>query len=302
MTQQLIDYSAARPSPAGLVRAGIRGVGRYVGALGSVSKQLGATEAAALRAVGLDIFLLVEEAAGGAMGGRTTGVRHATTARSFAAGLGAPDSTALYFAVDFDVTAAQWPTVADYLRGAASVPGVGAARVGIYGGHNAIAWARRDGVAAWFFQTYGWSGVPPVWVPDNHVEQWKNNQTVPGTVGSVDLCRTEKTNYGQWAAGSQPIGDDDMPKIFRASPSGAVWISNGPQRFHLATQQQFADALNLWGIKGQDVVQITDTQATALGQDVGTLSTGSGTGGLVAHTHQIPAVEAEDSGPAVASP
>lgn len=323
MTTQLIDYSSARPSPAGLVRAGIRGVGRYVGALGSISKQLGATEAAALRAAGLDIFLLVEEAADSAMGGTAVGARHARSAVDMAHGLGAPPTTALYFAVDFDVTAAQWPTVASYLNGAAS--GAGAARVGIYGGRNAVLWARRDRVASWFFQTYAWSdpdhdGITD-WVPGNHIEQYHNGQTVPGTVGDVDLCRTDVDDYGQWRvkAGPSPTTKrDGLMFGVKEESSAAIWLSTGGRRRGGFTWPQYL-TMCVGGlitrptpgtatIAGQTVTCKVDSSGWVLVVPDGSLSAYAGpidtdsTGGgavLVPHTHEIPAIPAEPSGPAI---
>ena len=159
-----VDYSFARPDPAALYAAGKRFAGRYVGP--GWGKLLDADESAALHAAGLDIFLNAEGVANGAAGGYAVGVSHARMARAQARSLGAPDTTAIYYAVDFDVSSKGWAAVRQYLQGACDTDGV--AQVGIYGGLNAVTWAHRDGVASWFFQTYAWSYG--LWFEGNHAE------------------------------------------------------------------------------------------------------------------------------------
>ncbi|RZU78068.1 uncharacterized protein DUF1906 [Micromonospora kangleipakensis] len=193
-----VDYSGDRPSVAGLVAAGKKFVVRYGGPGGSW-KHIDAAEASALIRAGLSIVANAEGAADGLLGGRSAGIDWARQADAHFRALGMPADRPIYLSVDFDVTSGQWPVVADALRGAASV--IGAGRVGVYGGRRAIEWARRDRVAAWYWQTYAWSGG--VWVPGNHLEQYRNHVALAG--GTVDLCRAKTADYGQWGQG------DDMP-------------------------------------------------------------------------------------------
>jgi hypothetical protein len=203
-----VDYAFSQPSPAGLFAAGKRFAMRYIGP-GTDDKHLHASERDALWAAGLEVVLLAEGAASSALGGFSTGQSHASLALSDARTLGAPESLPFYFAVDFDVTASQWPTVAQYFSGAASV--IGASRVGIYGGIRAMQWAARDGVAAWFFQTFAWSAGQ--WYPGNHVEQYQNDVQLAG--GTVDLCRAVTNNFGQWTSGGgdMPITENDWQTL-----------------------------------------------------------------------------------------
>jgi hypothetical protein len=194
-----VDYAWERPTVAGLVAAGKKFVVRY-GGPGSAGKQLDAGEARALIAAGVAIVANAEGAADGLLGGRPAGIAWARSAEAHFRALGMPADRPIYLSVDWDMTSAQWPQVADALRGAASE--IGASRVGVYGGRRAIEWARRDRVAAWFWQTYGWSGG--VWVSGNHLQQYRNHVSFAG--GTVDLCRAMVTDYGQWGQG----GDDDM--------------------------------------------------------------------------------------------
>lgn len=215
---QGVDYSFARPSPAGLYAAGKRFAGRYIGP-GS-GKLLEAPERDALFAAGLSIFLLAEGNADSAAGGYQVGVSHGFSALRAAQALGVPDLTAIYFAVDYDVSAPGWPAARDYLYGAGSV--IGRARVGVYGGIDVMEWSARDGAAAWFFQTYAWSEGR--WYGDNHVEQYHNGVIVAG--GEVDLCRNMQANFGQWNAPGQPPEENDMPAYTFLDEHGRKWRTN----------------------------------------------------------------------------
>jgi hypothetical protein len=213
-----VDYAWDRPRPTGLAAAGKKFACRY-GGPGSAGKQLDPAEARALRAAGLSIVANAEGAEGGLLGGFTVGAAWARSANAHFRRCGMPAGRPIYLSVDFDVTAAQWPRVANALRGAASV--IGPARVGVYGGLRAVRWARRDHVARWFWQTYAWSGG--VWAAGNHIEQYNNN--VPLAGGTVDLNRAHPADYGQWKPGEEvdmPITDADAVKIWTHD------LHNGP--------------------------------------------------------------------------
>ncbi len=230
-----VDYSFARPSPAGLAAAGKTFAGRYVGP-GS-GKLLTAGERDELLAAGLDIMLLAEGTADGALGGYNMGVYHGELAKAAAQALGAPWDTAIYFAVDFDVTADQWPIVAQYLHGAGFA--VGAPQVGVYGGLRAVQWAARDGVADWFFQTYAWSEGQ--WFPGNHVEQYHNGVQLAG--GEVDLCRSVQAEFGQWRANPAPEMRSSTMYVINAPGDFTLWLSDGFKRKPIYTIEQASSYL-----------------------------------------------------------
>jgi Domain of unknown function (DUF1906) len=223
-----VDYSDARPSPTGLANVGKIFAGRYVGA-GFGPKMLLRTEAEELSAAGLKIVSLVEGAAQDALNGYGLGVQHANLAHNWHIEQGFPWPVPCYFAVDWDVQPGQWGAVAQYFRGVASV--IGTAYTGIYGGLNAIEWAQRDKVAAWFFQTYAWSGG--IWAPGVHIEQYHNDVFIVG--GSVDLDRAPTVEYGGWTmTGAQDEATQidqtfwTADSIVHASPTitGGTWKGN----------------------------------------------------------------------------
>lgn len=200
-----VDYAfPPLPSPTGLAAAGKRFAMRYVGP-GSDPKHLHATERDALWQAGLSLVLLGEGTAGDALGGFDMGVAHATSAAAGAKALGAPGNIPIYFAVDFDVTVAQFPSVAKYLTGCASI--IGVSRVGMYASTWGLQWAKKLNLATYFFQAYApaWSAGSnkDPW-PQAHVVQYKNNVTLAG--GIVDLCRAQVDVFGQWTRNGVMVG------------------------------------------------------------------------------------------------
>lgn len=203
-----VDYAfPPRPSIAQLAAAKKQFACRY-GGPGSIDKQLDPDEAQALSAAGISIVANAEGAAGGLAGGYSTGASWARSAEARFAACGMPKDRPIYFSVDFDVQSGQWAAVASALRGAADVLG-GVHRVGVYGGRRAIQWARRDGVAAWFWQTYAWSGG--IWEPGNHIEQYHNGVQLAGA--DVDLNRALVSDFGQWTTGADDMNIDQDAKL-----------------------------------------------------------------------------------------
>jgi hypothetical protein len=140
-----VDYSYARPDPAAIKAAGYRGVIRYVSS--KAAKNLTTTEADALRRAGLWIALVLEQSAQRASAGAAAGRIDAAFAEHQADLLGYPKDAVIFYAVDYDATAAQ---VADYfagIRAAATRP------VGVYGGFKVI-----EGIIVdHYWQTVAWS-------------------------------------------------------------------------------------------------------------------------------------------------
>jgi hypothetical protein len=193
-----VDYAWERPSITGLAAVGKRFACRYVGP-GSSGKHLDPTEARALAAAGLSIVANAEGTADGLLGGRSIGMSWAASGHDHAVRCGMPPDRPVYLSVDFDVQSGQWAKVRDALDGAGDV--LGHARVGVYGGYDAIAWAKRDNVARWYWQTYAWSEGR--WHPSAHIRQYRNGVSLVG--GTVDLDHAMVGDYGQW----RPVGSPD---------------------------------------------------------------------------------------------
>jgi hypothetical protein len=208
-----VDYAWDRPSAAGLAAAGKRFAIRY-GGPGSAGKQLDAAELSALRAAGLDVVANAEGTADGLLGGWDVGRSWAREADQHFRSLGMPADRPIYLSVDFDVTDSQLKgRVADALLGARLE--LGANRVGVYGSYKVMQWARANGLAHWFWQTYAWSGGR--WAAGNHLEQYRNGVALAG--GTVDLTRATTADYGQW--GYQP--EDEVTQEEIAAGVGAFF-------------------------------------------------------------------------------
>lgn len=199
-----VDFSGARPSGICLYANGKRFAVRYFGPGGSW-KHATRTECNGLWAGGVDIVAVAEGVADDARRGYSMGVSHAQSAHNAAVNAGMPPSRPIYFAVDFDQQTSDNAAVGAYFQGCRSV--IGAHRVGVYGGYRTINWAANGGYAAWFWQTYAWSGGS--WSGRNNIEQYKNGVTVCG--GTVDLCRSRTADYGQWHYSGQTVGPAPTP-------------------------------------------------------------------------------------------
>jgi len=132
MALEGIDYSYGPMSAATATANGLSFVARYVSTPGS-SKNLTAHEVQDFLGAGVGIVVVFEQGASGALGGAAQGAADAKSAAAQACQLGL-GACPIYFAVDFDATQAQLPTVADYFRGVAGV--LGLPRTGIYGGYG----------------------------------------------------------------------------------------------------------------------------------------------------------------------
>lgn len=198
MAVEGVDYSFARPDPAGLARAGKKFAVRY-GGPGTSGKWLSAGELAALRSAGVDVVANAEGSAGGYRG-TAAGRDWALSAERHFRGLGMPADRPIYFSVDFDAGPSDWSSVDAALRGSASV--IGAGRVGVYGSYDVVAHCLAAGTASWFWQTYAWSAGRRH--PMAHLFQYQNGVAVAG--GDCDLTRALTADYGQWGY----PGVDDM--------------------------------------------------------------------------------------------
>jgi Rv2525c-like, glycoside hydrolase-like domain/Putative peptidoglycan binding domain len=197
-----VDYSSTRPNPAQLYALGKRFVVRY-GGPGGDWKHLTAAEAQSLTAAGLALVANAEGTADGMLGGFDTGFAWAHSADLAFQALGMPNDRPIYLSVDFDCGPdKQWAACAQALKGAAAA--IGPARVGVYGSYDVMQWAKRDGVARWYWQAYAWSSGQ--WAGHNHLEQYRNGVSLAG--GTVDLCRSKVADYGQWGVAQE--GTEDM--------------------------------------------------------------------------------------------
>ncbi len=200
-----LDYSVSRPGGAAIKAAGFQFAARYLSR--HSPKGLTAPERDDLFNNGVGIVLVWETYAQRANEGRSAGQADGDEALALAKGLSVPDGTPIYFAVDWDATAAQQANVDEYLRGAAAT--LGAARVGVYGGYRVCARCKENGSAAWFWQTYAWSGGQ--WLPEAHIRQVANEQFLNGC--SIDHDEAWQPAFGLWTP--TPLPSPQQPAVGR---------------------------------------------------------------------------------------
>ena len=137
---------------------------------------------------GQKIALVYEEDGRELLGGHAAGVAVAHRARALADSLGIPAGAPIHFAVDFDPSPDQIPTLVAAIDGAAETLGYNS--VGGYGGLSFIEAIRGHCKYGW--QTYAWSHGQ---VSSNAtLYQYLNGQTLNG--GSVDFCRNLAEDFG----------------------------------------------------------------------------------------------------------
>ncbi|WP_052443162.1 glycoside hydrolase domain-containing protein [Streptacidiphilus neutrinimicus] len=189
-----IDIAWDRPSIAEIKATGATWVARYFS--NDPTKNLTSTEVSDYRAAGLGLVTVWESTAGRALQGHGAGVSDANTAWSQRAGVGLPDTTVVYFAVDSDT---DWASVEAYFQGVRSV--LGSARTGVYGGLRVIQGAHAAGLR-YLWQTVAWSGG--VWASFATIRQ-------PGGTalnGGADYDTAEAADFGQYprpVAPPQPV-------------------------------------------------------------------------------------------------
>src|SRR4051812_9111 len=186
-----VDYSWARPSPAGIRAAGYTFAVRYL-SHSTTGKNLTVDEAGALLAAGVHLVVNWEDSAMDALDGRARGASDAGEAERQAGAIGVPADRPIYFAIDFDASEAQQAALDDYFDGVASV--IGAARTGAYGGYGPIKRLLDGGKIAWAWQTYAWSGGR--WEPRAQLRQVRNSVVIAG--GECDVDEAHAEDFGQW--------------------------------------------------------------------------------------------------------
>ena len=155
--------------------------------------------------------------------------------------------------------------------------------LGVYAGLRGVQWAARDGVAAWFFQTFAWSGG--VWYAANHVEQYDNDVSLAG--GTVDLCRAVKVNFGQLGCPAP------RPQEVATCPCSVSCLENGGQYLYGAGDPKWFlsivarnDAMAAWGVSGVITVDTLNHIRDSFGYIPGNAAAvAAGTADVVADSH-----------------
>jgi hypothetical protein len=162
-------------------------------------KAMGKEEAEIISAAGLQIVSVFETTANRPLTGRDGGLNDGALALGLAQQIGQPEGSAIYFAVDFDATAAQYNLISAYIAAASeATPGY---PTGVYGSYAVVEEMRSRGVCSRFWQTYAWSRGNRS--DASNIYQYQNDITLNGI--GVDLNESYG-NEGWWNTNdTQPI-------------------------------------------------------------------------------------------------
>lgn len=219
----IIDFSTARPSNVQLLAAGVTAVGRYLGWDGvapypNTGKNLTKAEAEGYLSNGIAVFLVFEYNANAPSLGAEQGMADAELAKKQIDALGAPVTTGIYFAVDYDIP--------DYAPGIPNNPSnamqklgpVGeyfaaikrfnaGYRLGVYGGYWAVSRLFDAGLVTMGWQTVAWSGGNV----DKRINLLQTTQAPPFAGVDVNVHEQKQADFGQWAAPRDPIKPTPTP-------------------------------------------------------------------------------------------
>lgn len=185
-----LDAAWSSPNVAGFKAAGVKFFCGYLST--DSSKNLTPSEAKALSDAGIPFIVVWETTASRALSGEAGGAADARAALAQQHAIDPKRRDApIYFAVDWDATDAQKPTIANYLRGAASVLGKG--QVGVYGSYYVCDYMLSHDVCGFAWQTYAWSGGHVL--GKAHLLQYSNGHVVAGV--SCDYNKSLQPDFGQ---------------------------------------------------------------------------------------------------------
>ncbi len=214
------DYSDGPIAASALLSAGVTGVVRYV-TLGSSGKHITKSELTSLRAGGIEVALVAEQAARTLASSSWDGADKARSIAADCANLGY--TGVVYQTVDWDIDDSEWPTVRANLREVIGV--LGLSRTGLYGPYDALTWAGRD------------LGITLLWQTMSAAHSGRRNakqhpkavlwQRRKATVGrhTVDINDVLNPVWGQ--EGSTQ-GGDDMPQALTGTiPAGVAYDESG---------------------------------------------------------------------------
>ena len=195
---------------------GITFVARYLVPEG-LWKALTAKEAADIRAAGLALMLCWELGGEDLRQGAAKGAEHGARAKQLAEGLGVPAGVTIYFAVDYNAPASDFPLIEQYML-AAQTAMKNKYVAGLYGHERIVEYLGQRGSVKKFWQCVAWSNVFSTFATVRQYA-WQGDErakAVQAKIGvAVDLDATE-TLSGMWMPGN--TYDDGGDTIIEPQP------------------------------------------------------------------------------------
>lgn len=270
------DWSKVDPEQAW--KDGFRFAVGYV-SQDATGKNFTVDDVSRLRAVGFAVGFVYEFAPNGALGGYQQGVTDATIAIAHAQGLSVPAGVALYTAVDFNPTPTQLPLVLAYVTGFLAVCATHGYRSGAYGGLQTVNYLQSHNYGGFLWQTYAWSGVPPVWLAGVALRQVQNGVHEAGA--TIDVDESMAVDFGQWGpVTTQGIADMVLLNVNMDDGTVRSGIADGVGGFHwVPDSDSWARVLRVTGLAPDTVSQAV--AKSAWGVDFAAKPVGPGWAGVL---------------------
>lgn len=169
------------------------------------SKSITAQEAEALHSAGLRIGLCWETTAARAKAGAAAGLADGRSAKEYAAAIGAPEGTVIFFAVDYNAPAADYDKIAAYMIAAAT--SCRPYKLGIYGPYHVVEEMEWREIGESYWQCVAWSDGQ--WSSHAQIRQRQGN--VPTGIVTIDVNTADST-VGLWSR-------EETPMIYKFTPA-----------------------------------------------------------------------------------
>jgi hypothetical protein len=230
MPPLVIDFAWSRFNLALVKNSGYVGVIRYLSH--DLSKSISADEVAQIQTAGLALGLIFEDGAQRALQGHDAGVADGQYANAMADRVGFPRWKPLGYAVDFQVTAAQLPTVLAYIQGAAST---GRVAFG-YGSTMLVDYLTTAGIGD-DWQTCAWSNG----FVNNKAALYQRLKPTTTLTGSFDEDVVLHPSNDLWYPGEQapapvvtPVSNPAPAPLIQGAPDMRVIRNTDNGRCYLA--------------------------------------------------------------------
>lgn len=232
MTYEGIDTAARlTAAQARILREnGISFVGRYL-VPETLWKALTAQEAADIRAAGLALMLCWELGGEDLRGGSVRGVEHGARARQLAEALGVPAGTIIYFAVDYNAPATDFPLIEQYMI-AAQTALTAKYIAGLYGHERIVEYLAQRGSVKKFWQCVAWSNMfsefATVRQYAHQFDPRSEELVAKADILAVDLDATE-TLAGMWLPGNAYADEDGTIIELKPTQPTQPWYAEAMQ-------------------------------------------------------------------------
>ena len=189
-----------------LAAAGVKAVGRYYSI--STSKVLTQLEAEAIAKAGLSIFVVYEDGNDPAKFNADLGTSQAGRALACARGVGQPQGSAIYFAVDFDCTAKEFAQqITPYFEAIGTVFAAQGSlyKIGVYGSGLACQGLLAAGLCSytWLTNSTGFRGYKQFYAS----KRWNLAQHLPKFYGKLQADPNETAaDFGVFQVGTGALG------------------------------------------------------------------------------------------------